>query len=78
MLALGRNSEAVDQFRMALKLRPEYPTARYNLARALIKSGRLVEATDLYRQVVRRSPTMRRRTMDWANCCCGNASMKKR
>ena len=56
MLALGRISEAIEQFRLALKLRPDYQNARYNLARALIKSGRLEEAADLFRQVVAAYP----------------------
>ena len=36
--ALGRNTEAIEQFRLALRLRPGYENARLNLGRALLES----------------------------------------
>ena len=41
---VGRNQEAIAQFRLALKIQPDYANARYNLAKALVKAGRFEEA----------------------------------
>jgi Flp pilus assembly protein TadD len=54
--ALGRTTDAIAQFRIALKLRGDYQNARYNLARVLIKAGQLDEALDLFRKVVAAYP----------------------
>lgn len=56
LVAVGRVTEGMQQFRLALKLRPDYDNARYNLARALIKAGRQDEAIELFRQVIRTYP----------------------
>ena len=54
--ALGRTTEAIDQFRLALKARPDYGNARYNLARILVKTGRYDEAIENYHQVLEAFP----------------------
>ncbi len=54
--AVGRGSDAIDQFRLAIKLRPDYQNARYNLARALMKAGKFDEAIPLLREVVAAFP----------------------
>jgi tetratricopeptide (TPR) repeat protein len=54
--ALGRTTDAIAQFRLALAERSDYQNARYNLARALIKAGDLEQATLLFRQVVAAYP----------------------
>ena len=38
---LGRSPEALAQFQIAVRLKGDFVNARYNLARALIKAGRL-------------------------------------
>lgn len=48
----GKWPEAADRFRRALVLRGS-PVIRYNLATALIESGRLVEGSELLREVER-------------------------
>jgi len=44
--ALGRNTEAIEQFRLALTLRPDYENARLNLGRAMLKAGKVDEAIE--------------------------------
>lgn len=56
LAAVGRTTEAIEQFRAAVTLRPEDQNARYNLARTLIKARRLDEAVALFRQVVAAYP----------------------
>ncbi len=48
---VGRSTEAIAQFRLALRAAPDYVNARYNLANALAKAGKLDEAIDNFRQV---------------------------
>lgn len=54
--SLGRSSEATQQFRQALALRPDYPNARFNLANALVKAGKLDEAITEYRRILEANP----------------------
>jgi hypothetical protein len=53
---LGRSREALEQFQIAVRERGDFVNARYNLARALLKSGRLDEAIDNLRAVVAAYP----------------------
>jgi tetratricopeptide (TPR) repeat protein len=50
------HAEAIAQFRLALKGRPDYPNAQYNLARALAKTGMYDEAFENYRQILAELP----------------------
>jgi len=39
-----------------LRIKPDYTDARYNLGLGLIQQGRLAEATDQFRQLLRINP----------------------
>lgn len=56
LAALGRNTEAIEQFRAALAGRPEYQVARYNLARALVRARKYDEAAAHFEELVRQLP----------------------
>ncbi len=52
----GRLPEAIERYRAALKIQPDYADAHYNLGYALAKSGRLDEGLAHFRQAVRLEP----------------------
>jgi tetratricopeptide (TPR) repeat protein len=52
----GRKEEAIGQYREALRLHPEFPTALKNLSRELAASGRLDEAESHAREAARLEP----------------------
>jgi Tetratricopeptide repeat len=54
--ALGRSAEALDEFRLALGADSNYLDARYNLALALAKFGKLDEAIENFRVVAAAYP----------------------
>ena len=56
LVAVGRNTEAIEQFRAALRSRPDYGTARYNLARALVRAGKYDEAIVDLHQIIQQFP----------------------
>jgi tetratricopeptide (TPR) repeat protein len=61
MLGLGlatvnRNADAIGQFELALQERPDYASARFNLATALAKSGKIDEAIANLRQILAANP----------------------
>ena len=53
---LGRSREALEQFQIAVRQKGDFVNARYNLARALIKAGRLDEAVENLRPVIAAYP----------------------
>jgi Flp pilus assembly protein TadD len=53
---VGRSTEAIEQWRVALELQPNDLKARYDLARALVKSGKLDEALENFRAVAAGDP----------------------
>src|SRR6185437_5248525 len=57
---LGRLPDAIREYRLALQVDPEYWSARYNLARALAKSGDMKGALENLRQVVAAYPDDKR------------------
>ncbi|HJQ75475.1 MAG TPA: tetratricopeptide repeat protein, partial [Gaiellaceae bacterium] len=56
LLERKRPTEALDHFRQAVELRPEYPKARLNLGLGLATVGRSEEAMVEYREAIRLSP----------------------
>ena len=54
---VGRTSEAIVEFEIALKLRPDFTAARFNLANSQIKAGKLDEAIENLRIVVAANPS---------------------
>jgi len=55
-VAVGRNTEAIEQFRAAVHLRSDYWTALYNLARALSRAFKFDEAIEDYGQLLKQFP----------------------
>jgi DnaJ family protein C protein 3 len=49
---LGRSREAAGQFQIAVDEKADFVNARYNLAHALVKSGKLDEAIENLRKIV--------------------------
>ena len=56
LATLNRNAEAIPQFEMALRARTDYASARFNLATALAKSGKIDEAIANLRQILAANP----------------------
>lgn len=53
---VGRAAEAAAEFEAALRLRPDYAAARFNLANAQIKAGKFDAAIENLRQVIADNP----------------------
>ena len=53
---MGRTAEAVDRYEEALRLRPDYAVARYNLGNALLQEQRWTEAKRQFAAAVRIAP----------------------
>jgi tetratricopeptide (TPR) repeat protein len=56
MEADGKVDDALEQFRRALRIQPNYTNARYNLANALAIQGHLEEAAANFRLVLTTAP----------------------
>jgi tetratricopeptide (TPR) repeat protein len=54
--AKGQLDEAIAEYREAIRLRPEYPLAHYNLGNALRDQGKHTEAEAEYREAIRLRP----------------------
>jgi tetratricopeptide (TPR) repeat protein len=54
--ATGMNAEASQQFQDALKWKPDFPNARFNLAHALAKAGKTEEAIQNIQQILKNYP----------------------
>jgi predicted O-linked N-acetylglucosamine transferase (SPINDLY family) len=52
----GRFAEAADCYRQALKLRPDWPDATFNLANALYGQNLMEESVETYRKVIALAP----------------------
>jgi cytochrome c-type biogenesis protein CcmH/NrfG len=52
----GRTSEAIDQYKQALQIDPDYAEAHHNLGSAFLLMGRTPEAIEHYEQAVRIDP----------------------
>ena len=54
---VGRAAEAMAEFTIALRLRPDYSAARFNLANSQVRAGELDEAIENLRRVVAANPS---------------------
>jgi tetratricopeptide (TPR) repeat protein len=54
---VGRAAEAAAEFEAALRLRPDYDAARFNLANAQIKAGKLDDAIENLRKLAAANPS---------------------
>jgi predicted O-linked N-acetylglucosamine transferase (SPINDLY family) len=54
--AKGEHAQAAQALQAALRLRPDWTDARYNLGAVLTQLGRFAEAEDAYRRVIRAEP----------------------
>jgi tetratricopeptide (TPR) repeat protein len=54
--ATGMNTQAGEQFQAALKLKPDFPNARFNLAHSLAKAGKTHEAIQNLNQILKDYP----------------------
>jgi len=56
LATLNRNAEAIPHFELALKARPDYASARFNLATAQAKTGKVDEAIANLRRILAANP----------------------
>ena len=56
MLGLGKAPEAIEHYEQALRIRPDFAEAHYNLGVALERVGRPQEAIGHYEQALRIKP----------------------
>jgi len=50
--------EAIDYFKEAIRIRPDYAIAHNNLGNALVKKGEMKEAIDHYRKTLKLKPDL--------------------
>jgi tetratricopeptide (TPR) repeat protein len=55
---LGRTAEAIEEYREALRLKPDYVDAHNNLGTAYAMQGRIDEAIGEYKQALRLTPRL--------------------
>jgi tetratricopeptide (TPR) repeat protein len=63
----GRREEAIRQYRIVLKMRPEFPSAHCNLGGALMSLGRNDEAALYFRQALQVDPAFVPAHINWGN-----------
>ncbi len=56
LFAQGKTEQAVQEYRKALEIAPEYASAHYHLGLALMKLSKLSAARDAFKEVVRIAP----------------------
>jgi tetratricopeptide (TPR) repeat protein len=56
LAAQGQVTDAIEQYRQALKLKPDFPEAHNNLGITLASQGRATEAIEHYRQALKSKP----------------------
>ncbi|HSJ32635.1 MAG TPA: tetratricopeptide repeat protein [Longimicrobiales bacterium] len=74
----GAPGDAAAQYYMALELRPQFHDIRNKYATALLGMGRLDEAAQQLRRVLKATPTSSRRVSIWDSRCTGREVWKKR
>jgi predicted Zn-dependent protease len=53
---MGRSTEAMQQFRLAVQQKPGFDNARFNLAHSLAKTGNRTSAIDEIRMILKKNP----------------------
>jgi len=56
LLQSGQMPEAMEHYEEALRIKPDYAEAHYNLGVALYQAGRVSEAVEQFEQVLRINP----------------------
>ncbi|MBU5611486.1 tetratricopeptide repeat protein [Geomonas sp. Red51] len=54
----GRQAEAIERYRLAIALHPDYAAPHYNMGNSLYTLGRFAEAVDCYRRALAVDPTL--------------------
>jgi tetratricopeptide (TPR) repeat protein len=67
-LAEEQPQQAIEHFRRAVEIRPDYTHARYNLGNLLMRQGQLEEAEGQLRKVIAQQPELARAHSDLGNC----------
>ena len=65
-----RDAEAIDHYRRALQLKPDFAEAHNNLGRLLALRGQFAEAIDHYRRALQLKPTYRQARSNLASKPC--------
>src|SRR5262245_39012373 len=52
----GKTDDAIEQYRLAIAAKPDYPKAHYNLGNALLSKGELEAAAAQYQETISLSP----------------------
>jgi len=73
----GRLDEAVDQYREALRVKPDYELAHRNLADALLRKGRTDEAIAHYIEALRINPNMAAAHFKLGNLLVGRGRLEE-
>jgi protein O-mannosyl-transferase len=68
LAARGDPERALEHFRRAVEIYPDYVHARYNLGNLLMRQGRLTEAEQQLRMAVQLEPRMAQAHSDLGNC----------
>ena len=63
----GRPADGIAEFSQALKLRPQYAVARFNLGLAKANAGRTAEAIADFAEAVRLDPAYADAELNWAH-----------
>jgi tetratricopeptide (TPR) repeat protein len=53
---LGRYTEAIEAFKQAIRINPDYADAYFNLGVVYVKLGRYTEAIETFKQAIRINP----------------------
>jgi tetratricopeptide (TPR) repeat protein len=68
LAAEGDAAGAIEQFRAAVELQPDYAHARYNLGGLLMQQGALSQAEEHFRAAIAREPRFAAALSDLGNC----------
>jgi protein O-GlcNAc transferase len=77
MQAQGKTSEAIANYREAIRIQPDYEMAYYNLAKALAERGDAAGAVELYRTAVELDPNHVDAHNNLANLLSGQGAVEE-